>query len=574
MKWKKRDSFTTVEEVVQKNSGRKLNELLNPKYSTEIVNLDKAAKVVRRAIDTGQEITIVGDYDADGICGAAILFIMFRTLGITPKVRLPKRFSEGYGFNLSMLDEINSGLLITVDNGIAAVDEITEARRRGIATIILDHHPMREDGKLPPAHVLVDPHVYNNGDFEDFCGAGLAYMLARKLISADFILKNLSALAAIATVADVVPLVDDNRRIVKDGLLAIKNGVIPVGLKTLLSKLKLFDVDESDISFTLGPILNAPGRMLDDGAMKSFELLAKSVDADKVDELISINYFRREKQAEGLTLAEQVIEDDCMFGDAALVICSKKTDNTECIHEGVAGVLAGKLSEKYRVPTIVLTESGTPGLMKGSGRSYGDIDFKELLDGAASLLTEYGGHPKAVGIKIEESKVSQLRDYLIEQLTDKATLPEDEVKYYDLDVETKDLETVIAKINRYAPYGEGNPRPVIRIENLCLVPRASRYYSFMGKGSQHIKLFCGRNVAAVGFDMGEQFIRLGEPIRLTLVGSVFVNKYVDPVGRRSKECQIRLEHIEKAIGMKNASPLLASIYANIEAMGGTCGNAS
>lgn len=163
--WKKRDGLTTIEEVIQRNSGRTLEELLHPKNDSEIVNLTDAAKAICDAIRSKKQITIVGDYDADGICGAAILYKTMTAFGVTPIVRLPRRFSEGYGFRFSMLNERSDGLLITVDNGIAAVEEIAEAKQRGLRVVVLDHHLPREDGALPPADVIVDPHVFHSGGF-------------------------------------------------------------------------------------------------------------------------------------------------------------------------------------------------------------------------------------------------------------------------------------------------------------------------------------------------------------------------------------------------------------------------
>lgn len=567
--WKKRDGLTTIEEVIQRNSGRTLEELLHPKNDSEIVNLTDAAKAICDAIRAKKQITIVGDYDADGICGAAILYKTMTAFGVTPIVRLPRRFSEGYGFSFSMLNEISDGLLITVDNGISAVEAITEAKQKGLQVVVLDHHLPRDDGALPPADVIVDPHVFHSGGFEGFCGAGIAYRLACLLHpKKEELLRELNTLAAIATVADVVPLIDDNRSIVMEGLKGIQDQKAPIGLRVLLERLNLFAVDESDISFSIGPILNAPGRMLDDGAEKSLHLL---IDRDCLDskakELEVINNRRKELQTNGLETAEKIIEEDCMYGDAVLVLCACERNGMPPIPEGLAGILAGKLSEKYKVPAIVLTESGKPGIMKGSGRSYGAINLKELLDNVSDLMIAYGGHPKAVGLTIPESDISILRDFLNDHVSCKNE-EEEEISYYDLCVKTEELETVIATVLKYSPFGEGNARPILRIENQYLVPRGSYHYSYMGKGNEHIKLFCGRNTAAVGFHMGERFIDLGEPIRLTMTGTIFVNKYMDRMGRRTKECQIRLEDIEKASGTKNMSPLLASVYANLEELGG------
>lgn len=265
--------------------------------------------------------------------------------------------------------------------------------------------------------------------------------------------------------------------------------------------------------------------------------------------------------------AEKIIEEDCMYGDSVLVLCSDDRNGMSPIPEGLAGILAGKLSEKYKVPAIILTNSDKPGIMKGSGRSYGNVNLKALLDGVSDLLISHGGHPKAVGLSIPKTDIPILRDFLNEQVVrdDKES---EEVSYYDLNIKTEDLEKTITTVLKYSPFGEGNARPVLRIEDQYLVPRGSYYYSYMGKGNEHVKLFCGRSTAAVGFNMGEKFIDLGEPIRLTMTGTVFVNKYVDRGGRHTKERQIRLEDIEKASNIKNISPLLASVYANLEALGG------
>lgn len=465
-------------------------------------------------------------------------------------------------------------VLIIVDNGIAAVEEIAKAGRRGIKTVVLDHHIQRKDGQLPPADVIVNPHVYSCGGFEDFCGAGLAYRLALTLLEqTDPLLYELSVLAAIATVADVVPLVDDNRRIVIDGLRALNAGKAPKGLKTLIEQLNLFDVDEGDISFTIAPTLNAAGRMYDDGAMKPFKLLTHTYQLDSMaEELICINEKRKAIQVESMETAEQFILDNCMFGDPVIIVSTESSSLYQTIPQGVAGVIAGKLAEKYKVPAIVLTESEIPGELKGSGRSYGRINLKEALDTVQSLLVTYGGHPKAVGLTVTADNIELLREALNERLRGINNEDTEEDVLYDLDVDAKELASVVQKIKRYAPYGEENRQPVLHIINLPLIPRLSKYSQYMGGDHQHIKLYCGRSLSAVGFGMASRYTEIGEPIRLNIVGTVFTNKYIDPVGRASKETQIRIADLRPADNIRTASPLLASVYKHLNALGGNCGS--
>lgn len=573
--WKKRDDAHSLEEVVIRNSGQSIQELLHPKGDTRIAHLKQAAELAKNAIKQKMPITVVGDYDADGICGSAILFLLFRQLGKDVTVRLPRRFSEGYGLSSTILDEITEGLLLTVDNGISAVEEIAEAKRKGLTVVVLDHHAARKDGMLPDADVLVNPHVEkeNPEDFDGFCGAGLAYRLACLLQPDEEKLQELGALAAIATITDVVPLLDDNRKIVQDGFRAINSGKGPVGLNTLLEHLNLFDIDESDVSFTIGPILNAPGRMLDDGAVLSFRMLTSTQYLDTAaKELITINEKRKAQQAENIQLAENIITDDCLFGDTVLLIASVDRPGKPPIPEGLAGIIAGRLSEKYKVPAFVLTQSETEDELKGSGRSYGDIDIIALLEKAAPYLVTFGGHPKAAGLTVKKDNVEDLRGFLKEQVPEPKLDKTDSDLYYDLEVEANDIPEFIKRLNLYAPYGEGNAQPVVLVQNQQLFPRNGKCYSYMGKEGEHIKLYCGKKMTAVGFGLAEKYMQQGEPLRVNLVGTFSTNKYFDPIGRAIKEMQLRIVDIKKSVRKVNSSPLLSSIHKHLKEIGGYRGN--
>lgn len=232
MEWKQNGSYTSIEETVIAKSGLTKDELLNPKNNPadNIVNLPQAKNMIQSAITKKLPITVVGDYDADGITASVILSLLFQALGAEVKVRLPKRFSEGYGLSQKIIDECKPGLLLTVDNGIAAVDVIAEAKKKGFQTIVLDHHIPGE--LLPDADIIVDPHIApDKNGYADYCGAGLAYKLAQLMLSDKNILNKMSTLAAIGTVADSVPLTGDNRVIVKQGLRNLQRKIVPEGIK-------------------------------------------------------------------------------------------------------------------------------------------------------------------------------------------------------------------------------------------------------------------------------------------------------------------------------------------------------
>ena len=565
--WKKRDELNTIEEIVMRNTGQSLGAVLNPKNDSRIVNMDMAVACIRTQITNKYPITIIGDYDVDGITGSAILYHTLKALGVTAEVRLPKRFSEGYGISKAMIDDIYSGLVIAVDNGITAVDEIALAKSKGLMVIILDHHIAREDGVLPPADIIVNPHVYSSGDFGGFCGAGLAYKLAEILLEDKTKLDSLCVMAALGTIADVVPLLDDNRYIVINGLKALNKGKAPQGLLTLIEQLNLFDVDESDVSFKIAPILNASGRMHDEGAIRSFRLLIETQGLDTLaNELVTINEERKTAQNDGITAVEEMMSADGLYGDPVLLVYSDGITGS-VIPEGIAGILAGRLSERYHVPAFVLTQSEKPGVLKGSGRSYGNIDIKLLLDQAAHLLEGFGGHPKAAGLSVKTVKVEELRNFLIKQL-EMNPCEEDDTLMFDLEVTADSLPEVISEIQRYAPYGEGNIRPIIKVESQRLYPRQRRFFTCMGSEGQHVKLFCGSKLVAVGFDLATKYSEVGEPMNLDIVGSIFVNKYIDPMGRRLRETQLRIEDLRKSNIVTFSSPLTTSVQQKLRALGG------
>lgn len=528
--WKKKDESKTIEDIIERNTGIGINEFLNPPEVRKITNLDKFAKAVKQAISNDTKITIYGDYDCDGITASAILYLLLTRLGAKDvDVILPKRFSEGYGLSMSGVNRISEGMLITVDNGIAAVDEIKAAKDKGLTVLILDHHLPREDGKLPEADVIVNPNAIEGSDFSDYCGAGLAFKLAQLLTNDENVLDRLETLAAIGTVADVMKLVGDNRNIVIRGLNFLNNGKTVVGLKSLIEELALYHITETDFGFKFGPIINATGRLYDDGAKKAFDLLVSRNFADatiKAKELININEQRKAIVEEGIETCRKLIADRCLYGESPLVIYTSKNDTqfgVNLLHEGIVGILAGKLSEEYKCPTIILTET-EDGILKGSGRSSGNIHLKELLDKVSEYPIKYGGHAGAVGLSISLDKVEDFI-YALQNIT--PTLEdaeENDDEYYDLEISSDQVKEVSKKLQQFAPFGNGNPPITFLIKNNILAPKGGKTSNLMGAKCEHIKLFCN-GFDIIAFGMAEKYNELDEPTNVDVLGNISTNHF-------------------------------------------------
>ncbi len=555
MNWIKKDAALSIEQVIERNTGLKIEDFLNPPADVHIEGLQEVANIINDAVSKEEKITIYGDYDCDGITGTSILFLMLTSMGHgNIDVILPKRFSEGYGLSEKGVDRINEGLLITIDNGITAVDEIQKAREKGLTVVIVDHHLPREDGRIPNAHAIVDPNAIPGSDFCGYCGAGLAFKLASLLITDKERLEKLSVLAAIGTIADVMPLVHDNRSIVLRGLSNMNHNIMFPGISALLDELEMYEVSEMDIGFKIGPILNAAGRMRDAGAMEAFKLLTgnRAYAQKAATELIKTNEERKAVVAQSIEFCEQVIEDDCLFGENPLLVYTTKEGFH--LHEGIVGILAGRLAEKYKVPAIVLTET-EDGILKGSGRSDGNVHLKNLLDTASDLLVGYGGHAGAAGLSVKIDDVETLRQRLQEKVEALKVSPSEstETIYYDLEVNAHQIPAVMEKLKKFAPYGEGNPRICFKVNAMKLAPRAGKFYRLMGSNGQHIKMFA-QNCDLVGFDLAKQYRDAQEPMCIDTVGFISENRFgtnttlqVDLLDFRKREAQKKQSRLSAAL---------------------------
>lgn len=442
-------------------------------------DMEKAVNMLLAAVQRGQRIRIIGDYDADGVCSIAILYRSLCAVGAQTDWTIPDRIRDGYGLNLSFVEEAAADgieLLVTCDNGIAALEPVARARELGMHVIVTDHHelPRREtDGSeaavVPEADAVVNPKQPDcSYPYKGLCGAGIVWKLAglllekAKIASAEKekLLGELLEYAAIATVADVCDLTGENRILVKEGIKRLRRTEQP-GLSALMERqqVKREALSSYHIGFILGPALNAGGRL--DTARTAVRLLLTR-DPEEAGQLAGrlkeLNDRRKEMTAAGVQEAQQILEESGRNADRVLVVFLP-----DC-HESLAGIIAGRLREIYGKPAIVLTR-GANGL-KGSGRSIETYQMFQRLNDCAEFLDRFGGHPMAAGLSLQENQLEPFRCALNERcgLTDKDLVQKVWIDMV-LPFEYVDLP-LIREIEQLEPFGKGNPKPVFAERNV------------------------------------------------------------------------------------------------------------
>lgn len=452
-------------------------------------DMDKAVDILRIKISHESKIRIICDYDVDGITSGYILFRSLKKLGANIDLVVPHRIEDGYGINEKLIkNAYDSGIdtILTCDNGISAYNQVEYAKSLGMNIIITDHHevPFEEtDGKreyiVPNADAVVN---HKQADcpypFKELCGAMVAYQLISALFETEGIGKNelykLLPYAAIATVCDVVDLKGENRIIVKQGIKKLKD-CNDIGINALINACKL---DKNNLSsyqfgFVIGPCLNASGRL--DTAKRATELL-DCIDTQKAEvlakELVELNAERKDMTNEGAMTAIEMAQD---MDDKILVLYLK-----DC-HESIAGIIAGRVREKYNKPTFVLTDAEQG--VKGSGRSIEEYDMYSELTKVKSLLTKFGGHKMAAGISLEEKNIDLFR----KMLNENCNLTEEDLYLkvwidiaLPLEYITMDFVNQLEVIK---PYGKGNEKPVFAEKNLKIIS-----LQILGKSGNVIKM--------------------------------------------------------------------------------------
>jgi single-stranded-DNA-specific exonuclease len=417
--------------------------------------MDEACERIRQAVAAGSRICVHGDYDVDGICATALALLTLRELGAEVDWHLPSRFEEGYGIageTLSRLAAEGCGLVLTVDCGISAVDEVREARAAGLEVIVTDHH--RPGDRLPDCPVVATrPSDY---PFPELCGTGVVYKLAEALLGpGDERLARHLDLVALATIADVVPLVDENRALALAGLRRLATTTRP-GLRALMQAARVdpATVDEGAVGFRLAPRINAAGRLGRPTAALELLLTDDEDEARRVaSELEELNRERQTVEERILREATAAIEDwpEVRRRQRGYVVAD------EGWHEGVIGIVASRLVERYHRPVVLI--AGTDGDWKGSGRSIPAFDLHEGLAACAEHLERFGGHRAAAGLSIRPENVDALAAafavHADEHLADEDLRP---VTVVDAIVPGAALTLgLCAELRRLAPFGLGNP---------------------------------------------------------------------------------------------------------------------
>lgn len=428
-------------------------------------DMDKAVERIQRAIEEGEPIVIFGDYDVDGVSATAILFECLTNQGAQVRCKLPTREGGGYGLNADILKGLAAKgytLVVTVDNGIAAVEEARCAKELGIDLVITDHHLPGDE--LPEAVAVVDPNRSDDeSPFKFLCGAGVAFKLCAALEGCEpaELLDMFGELAALGTIADVMPLVGENRTLVREGLAVLQETMRP-GLQALLENAGYAGkpVTAETVSYGLAPRLNAAGRM-DTAAVALKLLLCENEEqaAGIAARLGEINTERQQTEQQILAAALQTIQaDPARTHDRVLVVSG------EGWHPGVIGIVASRLMERYGRPAIVISTENGEG--RGSGRAPAGFNLHAALAACSSCLIRSGGHAAAAGLLVEEDKIGAFRAAVNAWAAKEYPVPEPGVLRLDAAVRLHELDIAsVRQLSRLAPFGSGNPVPLLLVEN-------------------------------------------------------------------------------------------------------------
>lgn len=515
--------------------------LIHPPFLLE--GVESACDRIVEAIKNKEKIVVYGDYDVDGITSTVLLYKFLNSQKADVSYYIPTRADEGYGINIIALNKIiKSGakLLITVDCGITAVGEVEFAKLQGLDIIITDHHTCQE--KIPKAHTVINPKLPGSlYPFPDLAGVGVAFKLALGIaiklkLDTKKVFSEYSELAAIGTISDLVPLVDENRVIVDSGLKNISQGTKYPGIRALLeiSGAKPFEINADTIAFSLAPRLNAAGRL--SSASVSVELLL-SQDFEEAKKLAASldteNLERRKTEQEIFEEALEIIENDAEFDKKKVIVLHK-----ENWHQGVIGIVASRICEKFYRPTIMISTSNGSG--KGSGRSIPTFNLFNALENSAELLTSFGGHSMAAGINIKASDIEAFSQH-INKYASTVLNDEDFIPTLKIDCEIPPsiiTENNIKFLSNFEPFGIKNEAPVFSMSGVTL----KGIYE-IGSEKKHIRLTVSKNdyvFNCIGFSMGEYIKDLKTGDILDIAFGMTINNY-----QARELIQLRLKDIRK-----------------------------
>lgn len=530
--------------IGRESINRYLNGKIDALYDPMLLpDMKKALLLLRQKIEEGKTIRIVGDYDIDGICSTYLLYRALCRVGARVDYEIPDRIKDGYGINTSIIQaaaEDGIDTILTCDNGISAIDQAKLAADLGITMIITDHHDIRQDESgndlLPAALAIVNPKRRDSiYPYPEICGGMVAYKLVKGLYQLFSVpeteWEDLIEFAALATVGDVMKLQDENRIVVKEGLKHIAR-TQNIGLRKLMEKNNLNParITAYHIGFVIGPCLNASGRL--ETAKLALSLLL-SEDEGEADELAGklkeLNDIRKEMTVKNVELAADIVERE-YADDWVLVVFLP-----EC-HESLAGIVAGRLRERFYKPALVLTQGEES--VKGSGRSIESYHMFEALVEAQDLLLKFGGHPMAAGLSLVKENIEAFRRRLNEAAHKKLT-PEDFIEKIWIDVPLPleyITEPLIKEVSLLEPFGQGNEKPQFAQRNLFI-----RSVRVAGKNRNVVMLSLvtesGFMMEARWFGEGDKFMEeMGSCRHIDVIYYPEINEYN---GRRTMQIILR-----------------------------------
>lgn len=501
-----------------------------------------AVRIISSAIRSGKRIIIYGDYDCDGVISTVILYNILKQCGANYNFYIPDREDEGYGMNSERIEKLKEegyDVILTCDNGIAAFEQVALAKSLGMDVVITDHHDIpfkeKENGEkellLPIADAIINPKREDcNYPFKKLCGAGVALKFGKCLFKEMGIdpkeADKLIEFCALATVCDVVDLLDENRIIVKKGLEMLNN-TKNLGLKALIEEtgLKEKNISAYHLGFVIGPCINATGRL--ETADLSVELLITEdeIRAEELaKELFQLNQKRQDLTIESVEMVIDQIEKNNMDKDKILVIYNPY------IHESIAGIVSGRIRERYNVPTIIMTKGKN--IPKGSGRSIEEYNMFEELSKCKHLIEKFGGHPMAAGLSVREDALPLLRQELLKNclLSDKDIVPKVRI---DARLPLNLLnEGIIEEINALEPFGKGNNTPIfgergIDVSRIWLMGKEKNIVKFRMKIPNSYYAIDGISFDRLD-DFKEQYINTyGEERLIEIINSSYCNFKMD-----------------------------------------------
>jgi len=489
-------------------------------------DMQRAVRRVANAVINKQKIALIGDYDVDGVVATTIIRELFSAINYKLEWIIPNRFSDGYGISKSVIDRVDANVIITVDNGIAAIEAAQICKERDIELIITDHHSVGD--KLPQAYAIINQKQRDCGFlYKEICGAQIAWYFASALakeLNIKIDLKYLLGLCSLAIVADIMPLNGINRTMLIAGLQQLERG--DYKFVSALKERGYFKTFNSEaIAYYIAPLINSAGR-LKDAAIASEFLMTKNLDEARaiLDELISFNNERKSIEREITKSAiKQVNSSD------SIAIVSGKDWN-----EGVVGIVAARVAEHFKKPAIVL--SCKDGICKGSGRSYGDCDLYELVFSAKEHYLKFGGHKMALGLSLKEEKLALVKSLLnikASQMCNKSEFIDESIlgilPFSELDLELLEI------IETFEPYGEANPKPKFISKGVEVVEVKE-----IGQKREHkrYRLKDGNNIAVALEFRAKSSVSLGEKVDIVYTisknefnGNIYINLFLEAIDK-------------------------------------------